>query len=276
MIKRTIQELKLRYSLQSFNDVYVEGESDKRFLDGVSRDIGVSDIVFYCIDSVEIDKAVFNEYQLVHHLNRDKVTALIAELGEIQNCPVGIIDRDFSDWRKDHIQGRNLVYTDFANCDMYSIDQCSVRDLFGFLKIKKSVSSVFQVLSQLFALRFVATSSDIGLKILDNWCKHVSINDGELTIDISKLIRLSNDRQKSLAPTLFIENKYEQVKERHPDLIKKGYFNGHDAFLLLSTIVSRGRKNCKMSEDDIRDWMQFARCTNKRMSPGFIKRIYGI
>lgn len=275
MIRRSIKEIKMRYSLANFSDVYVEGESDRRFFQMVAKHIESKDVKFYSIDSVEIDHSLASKYGLKASLNRDKVMVLVLELSPTTDYPLGLVDRDFCDWRSDDVEHDNLIYTDFANADMYCISKEYVSSLFELLKINLSVESIFQVLNTMFVLRFVASSNKIGLKILDTWCKHIEISSNTVSLDVKKLVRLSNNRQKCLTTTDQIITKYDEVVDQYPDIVERGYFNGHDAFALLSKLVAKYRKKCHMNDDDIRDWMQFAAIPKNTMTSDFIKRIYG-
>lgn len=273
---KKLGELKRLYKLHSLRDVYVEGNSDLKYFRAVARHLGVKNVIFYCVDSVEIEPNLVSGLGLSPKMNRDKVVALMMLLNLKSDFPVGIIDQDFSHWRPDKHKNNNVVTTDQANTDMYVLNGDNLEKLFDFLKVPISVNSTLNVLNQMFTLRFVCSASNVGLKVLSTWTKHVSINGQNLSVDIEKIIRLSNSRKKSLMDTVDIIKLHSRTIAEFPEMRTMGYFNGHDAYDITAILVSKFRKGCKVGHDEMRDFLQLADHSGGTLSKEFLNRVYGV
>ena len=123
--KRTIEELSTLYFFEpDVCDIFVEGTTDKFFIEWYLRRKGHSNVAVYPIDVIAISEDVLVANGLSTRSNRAKVIALSCELARQQvKCRqvMCVIDRD-SDDAGDHTDANPHLYvTDGNSMELYAL-----------------------------------------------------------------------------------------------------------------------------------------------------------
>ena len=145
-IRRTLDELVARYELEpDLRDIYVEGKTDKLFLEWFLRNRGIQNIVVYEIETVDISAEKLFELQLKDN-NRSRVITLALYLQDKfpETTPhvICIADKDF-DWLFDiTYQCDLLFFTDYSCLEMYLFNELQL-DNIKFLENKNFDFIVF-------------------------------------------------------------------------------------------------------------------------------------
>lgn len=207
-IRRTLDELVARYVLEpDLRDIYVEGKTDKLFLEWFLRNRGIEDIAVYEIETVDISAERLFELQLKDN-NRSRVITLALYLQDKfpKTTPhvICIADKDF-DWLFDITYQCNLLFfTDYSCLEMYLFNE-TVLNKFLLLSLRISelraidiLNQLSKVLEDLFLIRAARESLNINIDMLDNFGKCCNWNKAktEFQFDIetmfqSLLIRLT-------------------------------------------------------------------------------------
>ena len=118
-IRRTLDELVSRYKLEpSLCDIYVEGKTDKLFLEWFLNDRGIKDFAVYDIDTIDLPTEILlNDFQLKDN-KRSRVIALALylqkQMSVVHSHVICIADKDF-DWLLDiQYECDCLFFTDYS------------------------------------------------------------------------------------------------------------------------------------------------------------------
>lgn len=172
MAKRDIDTLLLKYSLEpDCRDLYVEGSTDKAVFDWCVKENILSSFDIYDIDSVNFDSI---DSSINFKGNREKVI----ELTTIVNSKIsgmldplrGLIDADFDIILNNYIVNRFILYTDYANLDMYCFRESILDNLFSaYLRINFNhliFLNICEVMQELFVLRLNCMQSNPPIKFI--------------------------------------------------------------------------------------------------------------
>lgn len=241
--RRTLEELKTLYSLEKeIRDVYVEGLSDKKYLEWYLNQIGIKDPSIYEISDIDIDKnMICKNYE---NNNRDRIIVLIKCLNrtKLVGKYLGIIDRDILAYTRGLEDIENLIYTDFSCMEMYSYNDFTFKKInaLGFSGVITNdiISFVNEVLLftssiRIYEKRFKKNMEKIKLD------KYISYKKSKLLFEKDKYSEaiinknnLNKDKKKIL-------KKWEEINiELNNDDIRQ-FSNGHDMISLVNIILKK-------------------------------------
>lgn len=162
-IKRSIEELSAIYAVEpEIRDVFVEGATDKLFIEWYLCKKGIDNVSVYTIELIDISDEVLSKHNLRLGSNRCRVIALSCELEERcgPDCNViCIADRDFEDYCPSVGMNSYLSFTDGNALELYAftpsvIEKFLLVALGGFpLSTKNFIDTVGNILNRIFAIR---------------------------------------------------------------------------------------------------------------------------
>lgn len=121
--RRTIDELLQRYELEpDIADIFVEGSSDQNLIRWILDRSGNSRVSVYEIDTVDVPMEEVTRRGFTSRGNRQEVITLACKLSEAGVSPhqvACIADRDFDTVRGQEWIQPVLIFTDYANMEMY-------------------------------------------------------------------------------------------------------------------------------------------------------------
>ena len=121
--KRILEEICSIYSLEpQLKDIFVEGRSDKYFVEWYLQDSNVDDVSVYSIDLIDIPDEILAEHNLTKGSKRSYVLALSCTLAARFPSELNVLclaDRDFEDYRTTVKINRYLLFTDCNSLDLY-------------------------------------------------------------------------------------------------------------------------------------------------------------
>lgn len=248
--KRTVDEINTLYALEpDVCDVYVEGVTDKHFLDWYLRRKGLTNVTVYPIDVVDVSDVVLTTHSLPTGSNRAKVIALSCELERQQLAKrrvMCIVDRDSDDGIASHKTNPYLFATDGNSMDLYALTPAVVEKfllvaLAGFpITAGSLIPKMVRILETIFAIRQANERLELGMSWIP-FCGYVRIDSFDLTLKEQEFIRAylqKNNQWKQLEKFIAVKTKIQ--KELNPDLVKR--VRGHDFAELLHVIVRKFRK----------------------------------
>ena len=247
-IRRTLDELVARYVLEpDLRDIYVEGKTDKLFLEWFLRNRGIQNIVVYEIETVDISAEKLFELQLKDN-NRSRVITLALYLQDKfpETTPhvICIADKDF-DWLFDIIYQCDLLFfTDYSclELEMYLFNETVLNKVL-LLSLRISELTAINILNQLskvledlFLIRAAKESLNINIAMLDNFGKCCNWNKAktEFQFDIEKYIDKYLDKCSMRSEKSIFVAKIEELRIKAKELEDTRYkIHGHDFTELL-------------------------------------------
>lgn len=243
-IRRTLDELVTRYELEpELCDIYVEGKTDKLFIEWFLDEKQLQDFAVYEIDTVEIPAQLLFELGLKDNI-RSRVIALAIyihdKLSEIPLHITCIADKDF-DWLfgKEY-QCDLLLFTDYSCLEMYLFNEV-VLDKYLRLAIRLSqpkasevLHQVSKVLEDLFLIRATNEALELNMRWLEKFgdCCKLNKNNNQVQFDLKTFItKYLNSNGNRSQESRFI-TKLEELRAK--ELIEIRYkIHGHDFTELL-------------------------------------------
>jgi len=245
-IRRTLDELVARYELEpDLRDIYVEGKTDKLFLEWFLRNRGIQDIFVYEIETVDISAERLFELQLKDN-NRSRVITLALYLQDKfpETTPhvICIADKDF-DWLFDiTYQCDLLFFTDYSCLEMYLFNKTVLNKVL-LLSLRISELTAINILNQLskvledlFLIRAAKESLNINITMLDNFGKCCNWNKAktEFQFDLEKYIDKYLDKCAMRSKKSIFVDKIEELRIKSKELEDTRYkIHGHDFTELL-------------------------------------------
>jgi hypothetical protein len=241
--RKTIEELLALYKLEKdIKDLYVEGESDKHFLEWHLGQIGIAQPDIYTIETIYIPSEYLFEKGYEDN-NRDRILYLISILNDGKNFGKykGIIDQDILYFTREFPFEDNILTTDYACFEMY------------------------------------AYNVDVMTKINDVGFSH-KINDNLIPF-IDKMLKFSSsirifEKRKGISIKKLEYDRYIEYKNKSFEFNEKkflaAFYNSrgigvpYDKFLIMLSAISD-----ELSEKDVReysnghDFIAILRCTLK-------------
>jgi len=180
--RRQIAELAERYRVEpSLRDVYVEGSTDRHFLEWFLLDNQCDGAVVYEIQTVDVPRVVLERHGFERG-NRGRLLALgyelAASLGENTNQVTCVVDRDWDSILAPAAYSALTLLTDGSCLEAYLFNQECLRKLFGLcLRANWEVTSDFigelsSVLRRLYCIRAANKDQGLGVQWIDftRWC----------------------------------------------------------------------------------------------------------
>lgn len=163
-IRRTLNEVCTAHKFEpDLRTVFVEGASDKAFIDWYVWASSIENLAVLSIETVEIDDDLVLKHGLSAGSNRSRVLALAGEIAE--RCPDGrmgvlcLVDRDFEDYRPCALPGTYVAFTDCNSIELYAFNVSCLRKFMtiglGGLRIgvEALVPLMTNVLTDIYAIR---------------------------------------------------------------------------------------------------------------------------
>ena len=237
MERRTVEELVVRYELEpTLKDVYVEGPSDRAFVEWLSTEAGLDGVVAYEIDTVAIPTSALNEYEL-ENSNRGRAIFLARALEQssdqdLFHSVAALVDGDFDYFHDRLPNGRLLIVTDFTSVELYLFSPRSLSKLFRLVLSRADIDSdqvleaITPFLIELFIIRAASKRLGIALSLIDA-TRVCTVSERTFTFDrdeyISRFIRRGSyaSRHQEFA---------EEINRLHeaPCADRRYVIHGHD------------------------------------------------
>lgn len=250
-LKRTVDEISTLYALEpDVCDVYVEGATDKHFVDWYLRRKGFANVTVYPIDVVDVPLDVLANHSLQAGSNRSKVIALSCELATKQpekRRVMCIVDRDSDDGSDCLLTNPYLFSTDCNSLELYALTPIVMEKfllvaLAGFpITADSLIPKVVSVLETIFSIRQANERLKFGMKWIP-FSKYVCIDMYNISFREKEFINAylqKNDKWPQLEQ--FNLTKAEIQRGLSPEIAKR--VRGHDLAELLHTVVMKFRKD---------------------------------
>lgn len=243
--RRTLEEIIARYTLEpGLRDIYVEGPSDLSLIDWFLRASGRSNFAVYEVETVEIPPARIFENGLEDG-NRGRVITLAVTLAEaLSGIDLGltcIADRDTAFLLEEERDSKFLLYTDYANMEMYFFTQNAI-DKFLSLVVRKRpenpdhiLESFRPILEELFLIRVANRILGLGLseQEFEGCC---SLRSGRATFDVDEYIKRYLAKNSAMGEKCRV---YDTIERFRPRLGEdpRMQMDGHDFVGLLTWYI---------------------------------------
>jgi hypothetical protein len=257
-LRKKHKEILALYKLEKdIKDVYVEGNSDRVFINNYLRNKNCLKTVV-TIDIIDFSELNVEDHpELKLHSNKGKLLILSKLLDEqLPSTNVRcVVDKDFDDYIKS-ISNNKLLRTDFSCIESYIFCE-EVLDKFLEIGIrsfpvnaKHVISELSNVLKSLFCLRLLREMNfrDAELVIIDS---NLNINksDAKINFDeydyLNKFI-IKNGLAKEKENVI---EKYNKLKQELNMEIRH-YIHGHDFLTVLFLYVNKIKNTPKFKEDN--------------------------
>lgn len=251
--KRTLDELIAIYAFEpNLRDVFVEGHTDKCFIEWFLARKRPQTASVYSIDLIAIPDEILTKHGLKKGSKRSSVIALSCELAARHPNDLHVIcvaDRDFEDYLPSAKDNPYLAFTDTNALDLYALtlptlEKFTLVALGGFpLSSTDLIKILASILERVYALRLANELLGWGMEWLP-FSGYVEVKHGEATFDEKGFTRAylqKNSRwnDKALFDTTL--NRATQMLSR--DVARR--IRGHDLGDLLLRLLRRLRKDRK-------------------------------
>ncbi|WP_432103738.1 hypothetical protein [Streptomyces sp. bgisy091] len=246
--RRTLDELATLYELEpEIKDIYVEGRSDKNFLE-VHILPGATSLlcnIFAVSDRVHIPDGELIKSGLMVG-NRSRIIWLAQQLADRipgHASAVLVADKDFSSLGADKAQETHgLLYTDYSSMEAYALNELTISKLLRisvgappYVTASSLISAIKATLISLFVIRLCLRDSGTGAtippKVLTRWDlddhSHVKVID----IFRSALSAIRADERGDATPESLYEHYTEYIEQTKDEF--KNFINGHDVSLAI-------------------------------------------
>ena len=246
--RRTLEELVARYQLEpQLRDVYVEGTSDKYFVEWFLQEKAERNVAVYEISTVQIAEEKVQCRGLENN-NRGRVVAfahdLEAALGQESLQVTCVADRDFDLILSQEHECNLLLFTDYACIEMYLFEEnCMGRFLLTIcrcpfpLSAREILTELSNVLQQLFLIRLANQLLSLGLSWMtfERCCR---LTAGRVAFDVDEYITRYLNKSSMLAKKKAFVQTIDSWK---PKLTSDPRYqmNGHDFVELLAWYIRR-------------------------------------
>lgn len=227
-------------------EIYVEGRSDKNFLDWFFSQIGILGVDIFEIDCVEITTETLKEYSLAPS-NRSEVIALALEIDKSTigktACVYCVADSDFDFILDNNHKAKRLLYTDYTSLDMYFCTKEVIEKVLKVAigKMPKNFSTTFKnflfILEKIFLIRAANIELGWGCRIVP-FLKSCKFNKGAIVFNydgyLEKVLQTeekSNEKQNFEKAVSNLKNKKTKSYQYR--------IRGHDFISLLGWYVSK-------------------------------------
>jgi hypothetical protein len=249
-LRRTIEELSSLYGLEpELRDVFVEGTTDKAFLDWYVRRKRWPNVFVYPIDLVEVPDSLLESYGLPLRSKRSRVIALSLELARllpVRGCVMCIIDRDSDDHFFVADTNPYLYCTDGNALELYALTPAVLEKfllvcLGGFpLSADNLMAQIVPVLQRLYVIRQANRSLNWGMKWVP-FNTYVCVDAGEISFREQDFVRAYLQKNNCWSSReKFSQAVDAEVRKLDPD--PRRSIRGHDLSDLLRRILLKLEK----------------------------------
>jgi hypothetical protein len=249
--KRTLEEIDTLYALEpEVCDVYVEGATDKHFLDWYFRRKGYSHVTVYPIDVIDVPDDVVKTHCFSARSNRSKVVALSCELAQRQASQrrvMCVVDRDSDDGIDRWAVNPYLFTTDGNSLELYALTPTVIEKfllvaLGGFpIAADSLIQKIVTILEAIFSIRQANERMALGMKWIP-FCSYIEIDGLNVSFRESDFIRAylqKNNKWSHQRKFLLLKDEIQRNLSR--ELSKR--IRGHDLSELLHKIIRKVRRD---------------------------------
>lgn len=199
-VRRTLDEVCTIYEFEpGLKDLFVEGDTDKDFIEWYVWAAGLGSVAVYTIETVDIQDEVLLKHGLPTGSNRSRVLALAGELAA--RHPEGdlrvlcLADRDFEDYQPSGIDDAYVVFTDCNSLELYGFTPANLRKFttvaLGGLRVPSQIlmALLLDVLQQLFALRLANQLLGWGMEWIPFAPKYIDVQGAQVMLRRDAFIR---------------------------------------------------------------------------------------
>lgn len=247
---RKLKELDALYRLEPIlNDIFVEGPEDSNLIEYFLFHHDLLNVQVYSVDVIDFGEAGATMDDLDG--NKKRVLYLAHYLGKLIEEKdlrlTFIVDRDFDTIDENYDSLPTVIYTDFANLEMYLLNEPSLRK-FSTLVLKKFPLKADEIIAQItpllvdvFALRYAR------LKLNNSWHlpaldKVFKINSQVVVYNREKLVQSFVDKNKCTQSTAEIEEYFAVIESKLTQLKDTRFFvHGKDYFEILFLLIRKVR-----------------------------------
>lgn len=245
-LRATIAEINTKYQLEPnlSKTIYVEGSSDKSFLEWFLKKCGIKNIAVFEINMVEIEaKQLFEKDLDDNHRDRIILLSFLVNQGII-----GIIDSDFDFIKKPtYTKPPHLLLTDYSAMELYAFNKDTLEKiLLGYPSKQPESYQDFldmlgSILVEIFLIRFTKKQIEPSLPHID-FNKDLSLKSKLVTFDRASYLKkyVSSQQDKVTKFNSFIDERKKDI----PDDIRK-VIHGHDFINLLQFYLGIKQKDAK-------------------------------
>jgi hypothetical protein len=273
--KRTIDELNTLYELEpDIRDVYVEGTTDKHFVDWYLRRKGHNNVTVYPIDVIEIPQDILISNNLSVGSNRAKVVALSYELVRQQAVPrrvMCIIDRD-SDDETDCINGNPYLFvTDGNSLELYALTTTVIEKfllvaLAGFpITADNLIPKLNLILEAIYSIRQANVRLKFGMEWI-SFCSYINIDAMNISFRESDFIRAYLQKNRKWQ----YRDRFNSIKNEiqcslSPQATRR--IRGHDLSELLHIVVKKFKKDRAFTNSSVLEGCLMASIETRDLEP---------
>ncbi len=242
--RRKLSELLVRYRLEpTLDDVYVEGERDKRIFDRAHERFALHRPI-YSITSIEIESSVLLDFSLTEG-NRQRVIALCRKLNLPRHSHVKfIIDLDMDHYRDRRMDIPNLLYTTYTDIEGIFFYSEMVSDLItgaGNVKVAdwdKLFKSIEDVVIQVYCVRLSLDEMNICIRV-PSISKSLVKSKNEVKFESKKFIsKLSGQGLDSITLSN-IEDRYNFWYEKLKTVPARSAGRGYDYLEVVCWVIKK-------------------------------------
>lgn len=255
---RTLDEILALYQLEpSLKDVYVEGESDRRFLSWFLGQSSRTQVEVYTIDVVDIPEPVLKKYGLLKHSRRSKVLALAAELGSQFKAGLSVVcvaDRDFQDYLPIGFTSPMLQFTDGNSLECYALTEQNLRKFSLVVLGQRDAmlvglsSAIANILRQIYVIRLANEVLGWGMEAIP-FTRYVRLDGTKVSFEEDKFLRAYLQKNNRWHDREEFKNALDSVSAKMSHETERTA-RGHDIAELLFHLIHKLAPSSKFSDSD--------------------------
>ena len=272
-----IDEINTKYKLEPSlpKTIYVEGSSDKSFIELFLKKCEIKNIAVFEIQTVKIDIKELLEKGFNDN-NRDKII-LLSQL--VNQGIIGIIDSDF-DFIETSTYDKppHLLSTDYSAMELYGFNEDTLEKVFlGYpSKQPKSYQELLEIFSsilvEIFLIRFAKKKISIGLEHRE-FIKNLSLKFNKITFDKNAYLKRYVSNQRVKVKVDEFNSFITKIKKSLPTDIRK-VIHGHDFVDLVNFYLGIKQRDAKeVFEKSFYGFFDFNSLRNEKMFQDLIKKI---
>lgn len=251
--RRTLEEVYRLYSLEpDLRDVYVEGSSDKYFVDWYLHRKDIKNVTVYNVDLIDIPDEILAKHTLPVGSNRSRVIALSCELAgrqAEQRRVLCVIDRDYEDYCPACKINPYLALTDGNSLELYSLTPSVVKKflmvtLGGFpMSAGHFITRAISILERVFVIRLANEQLRWGMEWVD-FTRFVDIDGDDMAFREEVFIRTYLQKNNKWTQRDQFKKSIEDARmSLQRDLGRR--IRGHDLAELVFLMVKKLRRERK-------------------------------
>jgi len=251
--KRTLEEVCAIYGMEpKLKDIFVEGGTDKSFIEWYLRASGIDSISVYPINLIDVPDQLLEKHGLVPGSHRSRVLAVACELAERYPQGLSVLclaDRDFEDYKPSVRGNPYLLFTDCNSLDLYAFTLSTIHKFttiaIGGLPVCAGtlMDMLIATLSRVYVLRLANELLGWGMRWIP-FTRYVVVRRDSITFNESAFIRAYLQKNNRWAERDIFENKVQEV-ESLLGKDKRRMIRGHDFGELFLLVIRKMRSDRK-------------------------------